>query len=172
MERQAVSTAELLRERLEAHWSTLAPRDRRAVQIGGIALAVILPALVAWSLHESLTARRASLAESRLLVSSAGQRVAARLAAGADITAAASDATALQSRVMRAAARVGIDSASMTLESQGGGQLRIGLRDTPFASVTTLLGALARWEGITIVSADIARTAPGRVEASLVLRAP
>ena len=167
-----MSAAKLLRERFETRWSALAPRDRRALQVGGIALAVILPAILAWSLHESLAARRASLAESRLLLSSAGQRVAARLAAGADITAAASDATALESRVMRAAARVGIDGASMTLEPAGGGQLRIGLRDAPFASMTTLVGALARWEGITVVSANIARTAPGRVEASLVLRAP
>lgn len=167
-----MSAAKLHRERFETRWSTLAPRDRRALRLGGIALAVIVPLLVAWNLHESLAARRASLAESRSLVSLAGQRVAARLAAGADITAAASDATALQSRVIRAAARFGIDGTSMTLEPQGGGLLRIGLRDTPFASMTALVGALARWEGITVVSADIARTAPGRVEASLVLRAP
>lgn len=167
-----MSVATVWRERLEARWSTLGPRDRRALRFGGIALAVLLPLIFAWSVREALAARRAAIAESRLLVDSAERRVAARLAAGADVSAVASDAAALQPLVARAAARVGIDASSMTLEPQAGGQLRLGLRDAPFESVTRLLAALARWEGITVVSADIARTAPGRVEASLVLRAP
>lgn len=167
-----MSAAAALRERFEARWSELGPRDRRALRIGGIVLAVALPLLAAWSVHERLAARRATLAESRSLLDAAGRRVAARIAAGADITAAASDAAASESRVMRAAARAGIDAASISLESQGAGRLRLGLRDAPFGSITTLLGALARWEGMTVVSADIVRTAPGRVEASLVLRAP
>lgn len=167
-----MSALTVLRERLEARWSTLGPRDRRALRFGGIALAVLLPVLIAWSVHESLAARRAAIAESRSLIESAGRRVAARLAAGADVSAVASEAAALQPLVSRAAARVGIDASSMTLEPQTGGQLRLGLRDAPYGSVTELAAALARWEGITVVSADIARTAPGRVEASLVLRAP
>lgn len=167
-----MSAATAFRERLEARWSELEPRDRRALRVGGIALAVIVPLFVAWNLHDSLAARRAALAESRALVAAAGQRVAARLAAGADITAAAPDAAALQTRVLGAAARAGIDASSMTIEPQGAGQLRLGLRDAPFEAMATLLGALARWEGITVVSADITRTAPGRVEASLSLRAP
>ena len=166
------SKAPIRRERFESRWSTLGPRDRRALRFGGIALAVLLPVIFAWSVHEALAARRAAIAESRLLVDSAERRVAARLAAGAEVSAVASDAGALQPLVSRAAARVGIDASSMTLEPQSGGQLRLGLRDAPYESVTGLLAALARWEGITVVSADIARTAPGRVEASLVLRAP
>ena len=120
-----MSVATVWRERFESRWSTLGPRDRRALRLGGIALAVLLPVIVAWSVHEALAARRAA-----------------------------------------------IDASSMTLEPQTDGQLRLGLRDAPYESVTGLLAALARWEGITVVSADIARTAPGRVEASLVLRAP
>jgi len=171
-----VSVSAAWRQRLDARWSALAPRDQRALWIGGIALAVILPVLLAWRIHDGLAARRMELAESRALVADAGRRVAARLAVGADITTdtagGAAGGAATQARVARAAARAGIDAASMTIEPLGSDRLRLGLRDAPYEALTTLLGALARWEGITVVSADIARTGPGRVEAALVLRAP
>lgn len=161
-----------LRSRWDARWAALAPRDQRALRLGGIAAAVLLPVLLGWSIHEGLAARRAELAESRALAASAGERVAARLAAGADISADTADAPAMQGRVTRAAARAGIGAPSMSFEPLDAGRLRLGLRDVSYESVAMLVGALARWEGITIVSADIVRTAPGRVEASLVLRGP
>lgn len=167
-----MSASILSRDGLASRWSELEPRDRRALRLGGLALAVILPALLAWTVHDGLAARRAELAESRSMVTAAGRQVAARLAAGADITTASSDAAAWQARVTRVAARVGIDASSMSIEPQPDGRLRLGLRDAPYDTMMTLLGGLARWEGLTVVSADIARTSPGRVEASLVLRAP
>lgn len=161
-----------MRERFEARWSTLEPRDRRALRSGGIVLAVILPALLAWSVHNGLSTKRAEIAESRALAASAAQRVAARMAAGADITAASDDAAAMQSSVLRAAARSGIDPASMSIESQPDDKLRLSLRDVPYDSVTSMVGALTRWEGVSVVAAHLTRTTPGRVEAVVVLRSP
>jgi type II secretory pathway component PulM len=160
-------------EPLRARWAELAPRDRRALRLGGIALAVLLPLLAAWSIRDHLADRRAQLEASRTLAATAAERIAARLAAGADVAAATTtDATALQARLTRAAERAGLAGTLGAAEPIGSDRLRVALRDAPYDAAITLLGSLARWEGITVVSADLTRSGPGRVDAALVLRGP
>ncbi|NBU25006.1 MAG: hypothetical protein EBS39_05210, partial [Gammaproteobacteria bacterium] len=99
--------------------------------------------------------------------------IAARLGAGADLSATAGEAsTLLQSRVARGVERAGLAADVVTVQSVAPGRLQLVLRDAPFDAVATLAGSLARWEGITVVGAEITRTRPGRVEATLLLRAP
>lgn len=154
-------------------WSALAPRDRRALRLGGIALAVLVPLLTAWAVREQLAARRSGIEASQTLAAEAGRRIAARMAAGADVAApSAPAAAALQSTVARAAERAGLAGSLGPMEADGDGRLRVALRDAPYDGAMSLIGALARWEGITVVTAELSRTGPGRVDAALVLRGP
>lgn len=158
---------------LRSWWSGLDPRDRRALRLGGIALAVLLPAWAAWTVNDHFAARRAALAESRELAEQAGRRIAARMAAGAEVAVPSGNApAALQASVTRAAERAGLAGALGAMEPAGDMRLRVALRDAPYDGTMSLIGALARWDGITVVSADLSRTAPGRIDAALVLRAP
>ena len=164
-----MSRLDALRDR----WSGLDPRDRRALRLGGVVLAVMFPLLTAWAVREQLAARRADLEASQSLAVEAGRRIAARLAAGADVAAPAAPAgAALQSKVVRAAERAGLAASLGPMEAAGDGRLQVALRDAPYDGAMSLIGALARWEGITVVSADLSRTRPGRVDAALVLRGP
>lgn len=164
-----MTTLAALRERWMDVWCRLAPRDRRALRILGVSLSVTLPLVLAWSIHDGLAERRARLEGSRALLAEAEQRIAARLAAGADISAAPSP---LSVRVTGAVQRAGLASSMTTVQDAAGGDVQLALRGVPFDQLTSLLAALARWDGITVVTADIARTQPGRVDASLVLRGP
>lgn len=158
-----------LRDRWMGVWSGLGSRDRRALRLGGAALAVMSLGALVGSVHDGLAERRARIAESRALLAVAGQRIAARLAAGAEVSAVM---TAPMIRVERVIERVGLASPTTTLQATADGGLQLALRDVPFDDLTLLLGALARWDGITVVTAEITRTQAGRVDASLVLRGP
>ena len=158
---------------LQSWWLALEPRDRRALRVGGIVVGALSCLFVVWSVTDLLVARRAALEASRQLTTSASARIAARLGAGADLSAAAGEAsTLLQSRVARGVERAGLAADVVTVQSVAPGRLQLVLRDAPFDAVATLAGSLARWEGITVVGAEITRTRPGRVEATLLLRAP
>lgn len=158
---------------LQGWWRGLGPRDQRALRLGGLVLLVSAPLLVGWSIHDLLAGRRAALEESRLLAATASQRVASRLGGGGDLAASAGDVSAaLQSRVARGVERAGLTPNVVTTQATAPGRLQLVLRDASGDSLVTLLGALARWEGITVVSAEITRSRPGRVEATLLLRGP
>lgn len=163
-----------LGRKLHDAWDALGPRDRRALRIGGVAVAVALPLLVGLGVDDLLDARRAALAESRTLAENAQQRVAARLAAGAGLDASSGGAgsAALQAGVSRAAERAGLAGNVTVVQAVGDDRVQLVLRDAPFEAVTALLGSLVRWDGVTVVTADLTRSAPGRIEASFVLRGP
>lgn len=173
MGRAAVSRGEALRTRLRGAFAALEPRDRRALRIGGVALSVLAPLLLGWGLHDHLETRRDDLERSRALAAIAAQRTADRLAAGADLAAgAASEAALRDARITRALERAGLTPSLVTLRSPTADRSELVLRDAPFDAVASLLGSLARWEGITVVSAELTRTQPGRVDVSTVLRGP
>lgn len=158
---------------LQSWWLDLGPRDRRALRYGGIVAGLLAGVFVLWSVSDLLAARRAALESSRALTSSAADRIAVRLGAGADLSADGGDAaTLLQTRVTRGVERAGLAADIVTVQTVAPGRVQLVLRDAPFDALVALAGSLARWEGITVVGADITRSRPGRVEATLLLRAP
>ncbi|MFM7797851.1 MAG: type II secretion system protein GspM, partial [Planctomycetota bacterium] len=147
-----MSALATLQDRWLGIWSGLASRDQRALRIGGVLLAVLLPIALAWAIRDSLAERSARLDGSRALATMAGQRIAARLAAGVDLSpssagAGTADSALLQTRVMRLVERAGLATATTVEPAAQAAQVRLALRDAPFDAVTMLLGALARWEG-------------------------
>lgn len=157
-----------LRERFES----LSIRDQRALRIGGLVLLPVALMIGFWSLHDHLAERRAELARAAALADRASDLIAARIAAGEDL--APSGAAPLSERVTRSFERAGLLNSLVSSQAPApdSAQLEVALRDVPFDALVAVLGRLARNEGVTIASASLVRTAPGRVDASLVLRAP
>ena len=158
---------------LRAGWAALGERDQRALRYGGIGIGLFACIFAFWSVGDLLATRRADIETSRRLAASAGERIAARLGSGADLAATTGDATAsLQARIARGVERTGLAADVVTTQAVGPDRVQLVLRDAPFDAVVALTGSLARWEGITVIGVDITRSRPGRVEATLLLRAP
>jgi hypothetical protein len=160
-----------MREALCAWFAMQTARDRLALRTGAVSLAALLLVMLAWSAHERLAARRVALSEAQALLVRASAETAARLAAGDGVDGAA---TPLSSRVSRALERAGLlgQVVSLRAPSADAAQLELALRDVPFDVLVGVLGGLSLREGITVASAEMKRTSPGRVDASLVMRAP
>jgi len=112
------------------------------------------------------------VAASADLADRANRVIGARIAAGEDLTVDA--ATPLPQRVSRSLERAGLQGSLVAPQSSAPAteQVELTLRDTSFDGLVSMLGALARNDGVTVTSVNIVRTGPGRVDAALVLRAP
>jgi type II secretory pathway component PulM len=162
------SISERIRVRIEG----LAERDRRALRLGGVVLLPVLLIMLGVTLRDHLAARRLAIDEAQSLAARANAEIAARLAAGASLV----DGTrgASTDRIARAIAAAGLQDHLVSLQaaSPDAAQVDLALRDVAFDALVRELARLAQREGVTIVSASLTRSSPGRVEASLVLRVP
>jgi type II secretory pathway component PulM len=162
------SIMEQVRVRIEG----LAERDRRALRLGGIVLLPVLLIMLGVTLRDHLAARRLAIDEAQSLAARANAEIAARLAAGASLV--DGPRGGATDRIARAIAAAGLQDHLVSLQatSPDATQVELALRDVAFDALVRELGRLGQREGVTIVSASLARSSPGRVEASLVLRVP
>jgi type II secretory pathway component PulM len=162
------SMLQTLRERFDG----LSARDQRALQVGALVLVPLTLLMLDWTIREHLAGRRVAVAASADLADRANRVIGARIAAGEDLTVDA--ATPLPQRVSRSLERAGLQGSLVAPQSSAPAteQVELTLRDTSFDGLVSMLGALARNDGVTVTSTNIVRTGPGRVDAALVLRAP
>ena len=134
---------------LHDRFDELGARDRRALQVGALVLVPLALLMLDWTIREQLTERRIAVAAS-------------------------ADLADLSQRVFRSLERVGLQGSLVASPSSAPApeQVELALRDASFETLVSMLGTLARNDGITVTSANIVRTGPGRVDAALVLRAP
>ncbi len=157
---------------LHDRFDELAARDRRALQVGTLVLVSLALLMLDWTIREQLAERRIAVAASADLADRANRVIGARIAAGEDLT---FDATStLSQRVFRSLERAGLQGSLVASPSSTPAteQVELALRDASFDTLVSMLGTLARNDGVTVTSANIVRTGPGRVDAALVLRAP
>jgi type II secretory pathway component PulM len=159
-------------EQVRVRIGGLAERDRRALRLGGIVLLPVLLIMLGVTLRDHLAARRLAIDEAQALAARANAEIAARLAAGASLVDGPRGAST--DRIARAIAAAGLQDHLVSLQaaSPDAAQVELALRDVAFDALVRELARLAQREGVTIVSASLARSSPGRVEASLVLRVP
>ena len=150
----------------------LGARDRRALQVGALVLVPLALLMLDWTIRDQLTERRIAVAASADLADRANRVIGARIAAGEDL--AVDAASTLSQRVFRSLERAGLQGSLVASPSSAPAteQVELALRDASFETLVSMLGTLARNDGITVTSANIVRTGPGRVDAALVLRAP
>jgi type II secretory pathway component PulM len=159
-------------EQIRARMEGLAERDRRALRLGGVVLLPVLLIMLGVTLRDHLAARRLAIDEAQSLAARANAEIAARLAAGGSL--ADGPRGASTDRIARAIAAAGLQDHLVSLQaaSPDAAQVELALRDVTFDALVRELARLAQREGVTIVSASLARSSPGRVDASLVLRVP
>jgi type II secretory pathway component PulM len=157
---------------LHDRFDELGARDRRALQVGALVLVPLALLMLDWTIREQLAERRITVAASADLADRANRVIGARIAAGEDL--AVDAASTLSQRVFRSLERAGLQGSLVASPSSAPApeQVELALRDASFETLVSMLGTLARNEGITVTSANIVRTGPGRVDAALVLRAP
>ena len=159
-------------EQIRARMEGLAEPDRRALRLGGVVLLPLLLIMLGVTLRDHLAAGRLAIDEAQSLAARANAEIAARLAAGGSL--ADGPRGASKDRIARAIAAAGLQDHLVSLQaaSPDAAQVELALRDVAFDALVRELARLAQREGVTIVSASLARSSPGRVEASLVLRVP
>jgi type II secretory pathway component PulM len=159
-------------EQIRVRIDGLAERDRRALRLGGGVLLSLLLIMLGLTLRDHLAARRLAIDEAQALAARANAEIAARLAAGASLVDGPRGAST--DRIARAIAAAGLQDHLVSLQaaSPDAAQVELALRDVAFDALVRELARLAQREGVTIVSASLARSSQGRVEASLVLRVP
>ncbi len=159
-------------EQIRARMEGLAEPDRRALRLGGVVLLPLLLIMLGVTLRDHLAAGRLAIDEAQSLAARANAEIAARLAAGGSL--ADGPRGASKDRIARAIAAAGLQDHLVSLQaaSPDAAQVELALRDVTFDALVRELARLAQREGVTIVSASLARSSPGRVDASLVLRVP
>jgi type II secretory pathway component PulM len=157
---------------LHDRFDELGARDRRALQVGALVLVPLALLMLDWTIRDHLADRRIAVAASADLADRANRVIGARIAAGEDLAVDAS--STLSQKVFRALERAGLQGSLVTSPSSAPAteQVELALRDASFDTLVSMLGTLARNEGVTVTSTNIVRTGPGRVDAALVLRAP
>jgi type II secretory pathway component PulM len=161
-----------MNQTLHDWFDALSARDRRALHVGALVLVPLSLLMLDWTIREHLAARRTAVAASADLADRANRVIGARIAAGEDL--AGDAAMPLLQRVSRSLERAGLQGSLVTSQSDtpAAEQVELALRDAPFDGLVSMLGTLARNDGVTVTSVNIVRTGPGRVDAALVLRAP
>jgi general secretion pathway protein M len=144
---------------LAARYQSLAPRERRAVTLGAMALLLILGYLLAWEpLQQSrdawrvrVTAAEADLAWMR----AAAPRV--QVAAGTTIAAAAPNGRSLLARVDASARDAGLGTALLRVEPVAAGQVRVTFEQAGFDALMQWLEALAAAQGVRVTELSAQR---------------
>jgi general secretion pathway protein M len=157
-------------EQLRARWTALAPRERRTLALGGIALALILAYLLVWApvtrLHHK---REVALADARALAVQL-EKLAAEVQAhrgGATPVATSQSLLALVDQTRKASS---LTKPPSRLEPEGDSTVRIWMEDAPFDALVRWLGDLQTRYGVRVDAADIERqSGSGLVNARLTL---
>jgi general secretion pathway protein M len=150
-------------------WNALAPRERRFVLIGGVAVLAILVLAVVIPLNGSVASAHSRIGDKAQDLAWM-QSVAPELAAAGPTTAPATGES-LVVVIDRAARESGLSDSLVSSEPSGANALRVRFEKAPFDRLVGLLARLAEQHGAhaeaaTVDSAD----APGIVNASFVLR--
>lgn len=155
-----------------AWWSALEERERRALSIGVVVLALLLLYLLIWAPMQSSVARlaktvpanRAKLAQMRADATEAG-RLRSRVSA-------ISSTTNLLSTLEQTATQQGIRAQITRMDPEGDNGARLSIDNVDFGALVTWLGTL-QGQGVRVENANVSRkAAPGVVSAQLSLRAP
>jgi type II secretory pathway component PulM len=159
-------------ERVRTRIEALAERDRRALRLGALVLLPLLLLMLGVTLRDRLSARRVAIGEAQELAARANAEIATRLAAGEPLVEGPRGSS--MDRLTRAMASAGLQDhvVSVQAASPDTALVELALRDVAFDALVRELARLAQREGVTVVSASLVRSSPGRVEASLVLRVP
>ncbi|MEC7814920.1 MAG: type II secretion system protein M [Pseudomonadota bacterium] len=161
--------------KLVAKYDQLPARDRQALWVLGVALALMALYLLIWQpvtqFHERALAERENAAE---LVAwmQANQQTIDRLASSAGNTSTVAqrpqDGRALMSLVTRSATEAGL--ALQRFEPSGESAIRVWMENVPFANVAAWLEMLASEHGVLIDQAALDRSEQaGRVSVRLTL---
>ncbi|MBK1691695.1 general secretion pathway protein GspM [Ectothiorhodospira mobilis] len=161
---------------MRSWWNELAPRDRRVLRLGGIALALIL---LWWGLWLPLTDRVArsqqSVAELRadlawmqaaaqVVRSARGQEEPPPVHRGERSLLGGVDATAREA---------GLGGSLRRVQPEGEGRVRVWMDDAPFDDIVQWLDRLQRRHGVRVSGLVVDRQArEGRVNARIVLEGP
>jgi general secretion pathway protein M len=155
-------------------WRAMAPRERRALALGGLALAAILAWLAIWEpLVESreLWRTRVASAETDLAWMRAA---AARLQASGPVAAAVpDDGRSLLARVDASAREAGLGSALLRVEPIATGQVRVTFEQAGFDALMAWLEALSQAHGVRVTELSAQRAdGVGLVDARVSLESP
>ncbi|MCG5536827.1 type II secretion system protein GspM [Ectothiorhodospira mobilis] len=157
-------------------WNGLAPRERRVLRLGGIALALIL---LWWGLWLPLTERvaRSQQTVAELRADLAWMQAAARAVRagrGQEETPPTDRGErSLLGRVDATAREAGLAGHLRRVQPDGEGTVRVWLDDAPFDAILQWLDPLQRRHGVRVGSLVVDRQArEGRVNARIVLEGP
>ncbi|MFO1427521.1 MAG: type II secretion system protein GspM [Steroidobacteraceae bacterium] len=157
--------------RLRTWFDGLAGRERRVVMIGGALAALIVVGGSLWWLEQHTRAAHARIDRKQHDLAFVQAAVAEILAAGPQAAAGAATEP-LAVSIDRLARQAGLREAMTGAESAADGSLRATFSTAPFDAIAGMLAQL-QLGGASVQSASIqARSEPGRVDATLVLRNP
>ena len=161
-------------EALRTYWQGLAPRERRFLGGGAVALVLILGYVLVWSpyreavagLREDVAAQREQLAWMHQAAAQV-ERLRAERPENGD-----TGRGSLLSRVDRTARGQGLGEAVQRVRPDGNGRVRVWLEAAAFDRMVRWLGELERRGGVRVAELVVNRgDAPGRVGARIVLEA-
>lgn len=158
---------------LQAAFARLAPRERRLVLAGAVALLLTLLFLVVWEpLVQNHRRQALALEEARALANRLeliGAEVAARRGNQPNIDRSAS----LLATVDRAARSGTLGVSPSRLQPEGEREVRVWLDNLVFENLLQWIDELANRHGVVVQTADVERTDnPGRVNVRLTLTRP
>lgn len=149
----------------------LQPRERRVLQGGGVAAALIMVGGGLYTLGQRVGAAEDRVAQKTGDLAFIRQATAELLAAG-PLPAAAGAAEPLAVLAERAAGEAGLAGSLAGTEATADGALRLSFRDAGFDPLAAMLARLLGQSGVRVDSATIeAAGEAGRVNAMIVLRA-
>ena len=160
-----------LRARLAAWWTGLQERERKVLLAGAAAFGLILVGGSLLTLDQRLGATRERVAQKHRDLEFVQSATAEILAAGPISTPGAASEP-LVVLADRAARQAGLTESLAGTESASDGALRASFRGASFDALAGMLMALAQQSAVVVKSGSVEATAePGRVNASIVLRA-
>jgi type II secretory pathway component PulM len=153
-------------------YTTLAPRDQRALQICGVALVLVAIAGTFWSLHRNLAEAQALAAQQQADLEWM-RSVGPVLAAAGPGPVAAATPESLVVLIDQSASESGLaKSLTGTQPVAGGGGMRVQLEQTDFNLLTGWISRLSSQHGVRVESATITGSNnPGIVSATVQLKA-
>lgn len=159
---------------LTTWWLARARRERRALLVGGVVLAVLLFWALAW---KPLADARSALLEgnARLAMDLQGMRTLAASASPVAVGESAARDRAGQSLLALADAglrETGLAGGLVRIEPAGTGRVRLRLESVAFDPLADWLQALRRQYGVRVAELAVTRTDTGRVDANLLIEDP
>jgi len=158
--------------KFNAWFAGLAPRERRAVTVGGSAAAVILLVAGLLTLQQGVSRSRERVEQKqRDLVFL--QAAAAEILAAGPVRPSGASAEPLVVVADRATRQAGLVESLTGSEAAADGSLRTSFRAVSFDAFAGMLANLNAQASVAVQSAEIESTGePGQVNATVVLRAP